>query len=81
MFVYIEFPAQKCRLIKKHLARDRFAQRHGARLPYFTLLGEQQVCITGKGNPVRRLLTKRGRENLFFASLHSHEPYSSGQNR
>ena len=75
------FPAQKCRTIKKLFARDCIAERDSARLPYFTLPGEQQVCITRKGNPEWRLLTKRGRENLFFAPLHSHEPYSSGQKR
>ena len=62
-----QFPAQKCRSIKKSFARDRFAQSDGARLPYSTLPGVLQVCITRKGNPAPRLPTKRARENHLFS--------------
>jgi len=46
-----EFSAQKRRKIKTLFARDWIAEREGARLPYSTLTGEHQVCITRKGNP------------------------------
>ena len=52
----------------KSPAQDRIAEREGARLPYFTLPGEHQVCITRKGNPALRLLTNRGQENHLVAS-------------
>ena len=61
-------PTQKCCSIKKEFARDWIAEREGARLPYSTLTGKHQVCITRKGDPALRLLTNRDWENHLFAS-------------
>jgi len=44
-----------------------------ARLPYSTLTGENQVCITRKGDPALRLPTNRGQEThgfCIFSLLH-----------
>jgi len=45
-----------------------FARGSDARLPYPTLTGGHQVCITRQGDPALRLLTNHGRENHPFAS-------------
>jgi len=58
----------KWRMLKKCSLEIRFAKRPDARLPYPTLTGGHQVCITRKGDPALRLLTNRGQENHLFAS-------------
>jgi len=58
----------KWRTFLKCSHKIRFARRSDARLPYPTLTGGHQVCITRQGDPVLRLLTNRGRENHLFAS-------------
>jgi len=58
----------KWRTRKKCSLEIRFARRSDARLPYPTLTGGHQVCITRKGDPALRLLTNRGQENHLFAS-------------
>jgi len=61
--ICVEFPAQKWPNVKKRSLEIRFARRSDARLPYPTLTGWYQVCITRQDDPVLRLPTNRGREN------------------
>jgi len=46
----------------------QFARRSDARLPYPTLTGWHQVCITRQDDPALRLPTNRGRENYLSTS-------------
>jgi len=64
----MEVSCAKWRMLKKCSHETRFARRPDARLPYPTLTGGHQVCITRKGDPVLRLLTNRSQENHLFAS-------------
>jgi len=65
----------KWRTFLKCSLEIRFARRSDARLPYSTLTGGHQVCITRQGDPALRLPTNRGRENhLFESSVPSQRP-------
>jgi len=64
--IYVEFPAQKWPNVKKRSLEIRFARRLSARLPYPTLTGWHQVCITRQDDPALRLPTNRGWENHLF---------------
>ena len=75
-FYLYQFPAQKCRTIKKLFARDWIAKQEGARLPYFTRTGGHHECIIRKVDPALRLLTNRGWENHLFALLVFARDYS-----
>jgi len=63
-----EVSRAKWRMLKKCLHETRFARRPVERLPYPTLTGGHQVCITRKGDPALRLLTNCGQENHLCAS-------------
>ena len=54
--------------VKKCSLEIRFARRSDARLPYPTLTGWHQVCITRQDDPALRIPTNRGRETHLFAS-------------
>ena len=73
VFIYIHilsFP-RKMANVKKTFARES-NRRTEARLPYPTLTGGHQVCITRKGDPALRLFTNRGQEFHFFCIFNLH---------
>ena len=68
MRFWVSFPCKMANVKKMFALEIRFARRPEARLPYPTLTGGHQVCITRKGVLALRLLTNRGQENHLFAS-------------
>jgi len=66
---FLEFPAQKWWILKKCSHEIRFARGLEAWLPYHTLTGRHQVCITRKDDPALRLFTNCGQKTHLFCIL------------